>query len=116
MLTSKQQRQAARKFVQYWQDKKGYEKGETQKFWNMLLRDIFGVDKPENLIEYEKTVQQVKSHNFIDAYIAQSQVLIEQKSVHIDYVCGFLAANDNACVVLRFAGPARAFDVRNVCG
>ena len=50
----------------------------------MLLRDIFGVDKPENLIEYEKTVQQAKSHNFIDAYIAQTQVLIEQKSVHID--------------------------------
>ena len=84
MLTPKQQRQAAKAFVSRWQDKKGYEKGETQAFWNMLLRDIFGVEKTEDLIEYEKTVQQVKSRNFIDAYIESTRVLIEQKSDKVD--------------------------------
>ncbi|MBR2251878.1 MAG: hypothetical protein IJ881_05650, partial [Neisseriaceae bacterium] len=74
MLTPKQQRQAAKAFVSRWQEKKGYEKGETQAFWNMLLRDIFGVEKTEDLIEYEKTVQQVKSRNFIDAYIESTRV------------------------------------------
>ncbi|MBR3482197.1 MAG: SAM-dependent DNA methyltransferase [Neisseriaceae bacterium] len=84
MLTPKQQRQAAKAFVSRWQEKKGYEKGETQAFWNMLLRDIFGVEKTEDLIEYEKTVQQVKSRNFIDAYIESTRVLIEQKSDKVD--------------------------------
>ena len=83
MLTQKQQKQAAKAFYQYWKDKQGYEKGETQQFWNMLLRDIFGVAKTEDIIEYEKTVQS-KSRNFIDAYIAPTKILIEQKSADKD--------------------------------
>ncbi|MBP3221524.1 MAG: hypothetical protein J6M43_05750 [Neisseriaceae bacterium] len=83
MLTQKQQKQAAKAFYQHWKDKQGYEKGETQAFWNMLLRDIFGVAKTEDIIEYEKTVQS-KSRNFIDAYIAPTKILIEQKSADKD--------------------------------
>ena len=84
MLTQKQQEQAAKAFVSRWQEKKGYEKGETQAFWNMLLRDIFGVEKTEDFIEYEKTVYNGKSQNYIDAYIASTQVLIEHKSDNVD--------------------------------
>ncbi|MBQ9260276.1 MAG: hypothetical protein IJ187_10585 [Neisseriaceae bacterium] len=83
MLTQKQQKLAAKAFYQHWKDKQGYEKGETQAFWNMLLRDIFGVAKTEDIIEYEKTVQS-KSRNFIDAYIAPTKILIEQKSADKD--------------------------------
>ena len=35
-------RKAAKEFAEYWKDK-GYEKGESQKFWLSLLRDICGV-------------------------------------------------------------------------
>ena len=38
---------AAKAFAAYWEDK-GYEKGESQKFWLSLLRDVFGVEEPEN--------------------------------------------------------------------
>lgn len=84
MLTLKQQKQAAKAFYQHWKDKQGYEKGKTQQFWNMLLRDIFGVEKTEDFIEYEKTVYNGKSQNYIDAYIASTQVLIEHKSDNVD--------------------------------
>ena len=84
MLTQKQQRLAAKAFYQHWKDKQGYEKGKTQQFWNMLLRDIFGVEKTEDFIEYEKTVYNGKSQNYIDAYIASTQVLIEHKSDNVD--------------------------------
>ena len=84
MLTLKQQRLAAKAFYQHWKDKQGYEKGKTQQFWNMLLRDIFGVAKTEDFIEYEKTVYNGKSQNYIDAYIASTQVLIEHKSDNVD--------------------------------
>ena len=38
-----QQRAAAKHFAEYWQGK-GYEKGESQKFWLSLLTDVFGVE------------------------------------------------------------------------
>ena len=37
------QRKAAKEFAAYWKDK-GYEKGESQKFWLSLLRDVFGME------------------------------------------------------------------------
>ena len=70
----------AQEFIKYWEGK-GYEKGESQTFWNMLLRDILDVDKPETFIEYEDQVALDKSTGFIDAYIPSSKVMIEQKSV-----------------------------------
>jgi len=42
MMTDVQQRTAAAKFAEYWKDK-GYEKGESQKFWLSLLRGVFGL-------------------------------------------------------------------------
>ena len=43
------QRQAARKFVEYWTFQRGSEKGEDQQFWNSLLRDVLGVADVENV-------------------------------------------------------------------
>lgn len=73
------QKQAAKEFAEYWKDK-GYEKGQSQQYWNMLLRDVLGVDKPELFIEYEDQVLMDKSTGFIDGYIPSTKVMIEQKS------------------------------------
>lgn len=77
-----QQREAARKFAEAWKDK-GEEKQDTQKFWLSLLHDVLGVEKPQNLIEFEKRIK-LKHTNFIDAHIASTRVLIEQKGIDIN--------------------------------
>ena len=90
-MNAARQREAAKKFAEYWKDK-GYEKGETQPFWLALLRDVFGIDQPEKWISFEGQVKVDKLNspsselqtNFIDARIPATKVLIEQKSVDVD--------------------------------
>ena len=77
------QKRAAKKFVERWKDESGYEKGQTQMFWTALLRDVFGVAKPEDFIEFEDQVK-LGSTKFIDARIPSTKVLIEQKGAHIE--------------------------------
>ena len=72
-----QRRIAAKEFAEYWKDK-GYEKGETQKFWLSLLSDVLGVTHPEQFITFEEQVQ-LDHTSFIDANIPATHVLIEQK-------------------------------------
>lgn len=57
---------------------KWYEKGESQPFWLSLLRQVFGIEEPEKYIKFEEQVK-LDHTNFIDAYIPQTRVLIEQK-------------------------------------
>ena len=65
-------------FSEHWQDR-GNEKSDTQLFWLELLRDILGLNFPEQFIEFEKRVE--LSHvSFIDAYIPSTGIIIEQKS------------------------------------
>ena len=77
-LTEAKQKAAAKAFAKYWEDK-GYEKGESQKFWLSLLRDVFGVAEPEKSITFEDQVKLDSSTGFIDGYIAETKVMIEQK-------------------------------------
>ena len=77
-LTEAKQKAAAKAFAKYWEDK-GYEKGESQKFWLSLLRDVFGVAEPEKFITFEDQVKLDSSTGFIDGYIAETKVMIEQK-------------------------------------
>lgn len=72
-----EQKAAAKAFAQYWQDK-GYEKGESQPFWLSLLRDVLGVDHPEQFISFEEQVH-LDHTSFIDGSIPATHVLIEQK-------------------------------------
>ena len=72
------QKKNAKEFALYWADK-GYEKGESQPFWLSLLRDVLGVEKPEQIISFEDRVK-LDNTAFIDGIIQQSHVLIEQKS------------------------------------
>ncbi len=72
-----EQKSAAKAFAQYWQDK-GYEKGESQPFWLSLLRDVYGVEHPEQFISFEEQVH-LDHTSFIDGSIPATHVLIEQK-------------------------------------
>ena len=76
------QRTAIKEFVEYWKDK-GYEKGQSQQFWLSLLRDILGVEHPEQFISFEDQVK-LDHTSFIDGYIAETKVLIEQKGYDKD--------------------------------
>lgn len=74
-----QQRAAAKHFAEYWKGK-GYEKGESQKFWLALLGDVFGVEHAGEYISFEDQVH-LDHTSFIDGYIPETHVLIEQKSI-----------------------------------
>lgn len=74
-----EQRKAAKEFAAYWQNK-GYEKGESQKFWLSLLRDVYGVEHPEQMIIFEDQVH-LDHTSFIDAMIPKTHVMIEQKAL-----------------------------------
>lgn len=82
-MTDAEQREAARRFINAWRGK-GYEKGDTQRFWMSLLADVFGVDNVAEKIEFEKEVIIDRQTKFIDGYIASTKVLIEQKSLGKD--------------------------------
>ena len=78
-MTTAQQQKAAALFAQEWQGK-GYEKGDTQRFWLELLQKVLGVEDPYQFITFEDQVL-VESTNFMDGYIESTKVLIEQKSI-----------------------------------
>ncbi|MCC8079985.1 MAG: hypothetical protein LIO57_08040 [Oscillospiraceae bacterium] len=81
-MTDTQQRAAAKAFAEYWKGK-GYEKGESQAFWLSLLRDVYGVEHPEQFITFEEQVH-LDHTSFIDASIPSTHVLIEQKGLGKD--------------------------------
>ena len=86
MASTNTKKQEAKAFVQEWSGK-GYEKGETQRFWIDLLHTVFGIDNPTKMMEFEmpvKTIIKEKGSDFIDAYISSTKVLIEQKSDRVD--------------------------------
>ena len=82
MMTDAQQRAAAKAFATYWKDK-GYEKGESQPFWLSLLRDVYGVEHPEQFRKFENQVH-LDHPSFIDGTIPETKVLIEQKGIGKD--------------------------------
>ena len=86
MSTTTKTNQAARAFVREWSGK-GYEKGETQRFWIDLLHTVFGIENPTRMIEFEMPVKPItkeKGSDFIDAYIPSTKVLIEQKGSKVE--------------------------------
>ena len=81
-MNEAQRKKAAKDFAEYWKDK-GYEKGESQSFWLSLLRDVLGVEHPEQYIKFEDQVH-LDHTSFIDGYIEATHVLIEQKGANKD--------------------------------
>jgi len=72
-------KKAAKEFAAYWKNK-GYEKGESQKFWLELLGQVFGVENPSHFMQFEEQVK-LDNTSFIDVMIPSTHVMIEQKSI-----------------------------------
>ena len=93
-MNEKEQRAAAREFAADWVGR-GDEKQETQSFWLALLQKVYGVKEPEKYISFERRVEVDDTRTgksttkFIDGYIAQTRVLIEQKGQDIDLSKGY---------------------------
>lgn len=85
-MTENEQIEAAKVFAEKWQGK-GYEKGETQKFWIELIRTVYGVEAPEDYMNFEVQIQ-LSNVSFIDVYIPSTKVIIEQKSIGKDLTKG----------------------------
>ena len=86
-MTDVQQKAAAQQFVKNWTGH-GDEKQETQRFWIDLLQNVFGVEQATNAIEFEVRVK-LDHTSFIDGYIKDTHVLIEQKGADIDLTKGY---------------------------
>ena len=86
-MTQTEQAKAAKKFSEDWKDK-GYEKGESQKFWLDLLCNVFGIKDFANFVYFENQIKEKFEDktitNFIDIYIPSTKVMIEQKSIDKD--------------------------------
>ena len=86
-MTDAQQKAAAKQFVKDWTGH-GDEKQETQRFWIALLQNVFGVEQATNAIEFEVPVK-LSHTSFIDGYLKDTNVLIEQKGADIDLRKGY---------------------------
>ena len=84
-MTEVEKRSAAKTFVETWLGR-GDEKQDAQNFWRMLLHSVFGVESPESDVLFEYPIKKdVKSSTiFIDAYIKDTAVLIEQKGQNVN--------------------------------
>ena len=82
-MNDTQQKAAAKRFAELWEGK-GYEKGESQKFWLSLLQDVYGVEHPAEFVTFEEQVHIDKSTGFIDGMIPATRVMIEQKGLGKD--------------------------------
>lgn len=86
MLSQIQMKKNAKKFSKEWEGR-GYEKGDSQVFWMTLLREVLGVQRPQDYLIFEDQVK-LDHTSFIDARIPSTNVLIEQKSINKDLTLG----------------------------
>ncbi|MDE5558116.1 MAG: hypothetical protein K2J32_10590 [Ruminococcus sp.] len=59
-------KKSVKEFVKHWTDK-GYEKGESQRFWIDLLQNVLGVPDVTEYISFEEQVK-LDHTAFIDGY------------------------------------------------
>ena len=103
-MTDIQQRAAAKKFVEYWSTR-GDEKQETALFWIDLLQNVYGVEDASKFIQFEVPVQ-LDHTSFIDGFVPETRVLIEQKSADVDLKRG---AKQSDGSILTPYGQARRY-------
>lgn len=77
------QKEAAKRFSKKWEGQ-GREKQDDSKFWLELLSFVFRIEDPFKLIEFQKPVKMESSTRYIDAFMPETRVLIEQKGVDVD--------------------------------
>jgi hypothetical protein len=73
------QKKEAKRFSAEWLGR-GDERQDTQIFWTELISKVYGVESPASYIQFEKPV----TKGYIDVYIPETKVLIEQKSLGIN--------------------------------
>lgn len=82
-MKEREQRRRAKDFAVRWAGI-GDEKQHTIQFWTDLLHSVLGIENvTQSVIEFEKRVQ-LSNQSYIDAYMPRTQVLIEQKGLHVD--------------------------------
>lgn len=74
------QKKQAATFAERWKDR-GYEKGETASFWSDMLANVFGMANVSDQVRFET---RTRDGGFIDAWLPEQGVLIEQKSLGVD--------------------------------
>jgi hypothetical protein len=79
-MTDAEQREAARQFVNKWRGR-GNEDEDGRSYWIDLLHDVLGMENVTDRVEFEKKVYVDGNKKRIDAYIPETRVLIEQKSL-----------------------------------
>lgn len=82
-----EQKTAAKQFAAHWATR-GDEKQDTQSFWLSLLRTVYGVENPAQFIQFEVPVK-LDHVSYIDGFISETKVLIEQKSASVDLNRGY---------------------------
>lgn len=103
-MTDAQRRAAAKQFAADWADR-GDEKQDTQAFWMSLLQKVYGIEDPAEFIQFELRVK-LDHTSFIDAYLADTRVLIEQKGQDIDLKKGYKQSDGS---ILTPYGQARRY-------
>ena len=103
-MTDVQQRSAVKEFIKYWKGR-GDEKQETQRFWIDLLQNVYGIQDASKFIEFEVPVK-LDHTSFIDGFIPETRVLIEQKSADVDLKRG---ARQSDGSILTPYGQARRY-------
>ena len=82
-MTDTEQRNAATKFYNNWRGV-GDEKSDSQRFWIDFFTNVLGIEDVLQKIIFEKRVVVDGQTKFIDVYIPETRVLIEQKSIDKD--------------------------------
>ncbi len=78
-MTEAEQRNAATQFYNDWKGI-GNEKSDCQKFWIEFCSKVLGIENAVQKLNFEKKVVIDGQVKFIDVYIPETRVLIEQKS------------------------------------
>lgn len=82
-MSPQEQKKAALEFSRRWKGR-GDEKQDTQTFWTDLFQSVFGVENAIRHLRFEKRVKLEDSTRYIDVYIPDTKVIVEQKGKHID--------------------------------
>jgi hypothetical protein len=81
-LTEAERREGARQFYYKWAGK-GKEDEDDRSYWIDIFERILGVTNVTDYIEFQKKVIVEGNTKRIDAYITETRVIIEQKSLGI---------------------------------
>lgn len=81
-MTDAEKREAARQFYNKWVGK-GKEDEDDRSYWLDILQRIMGADDATDRIEFQKKVIVDGNTKRIDAYIPETKIIIEQKTLGI---------------------------------